>query len=258
MSTKAPDDAPRRRARPKGWRALVGWLAPFVLAGLAVNVHASLHVPRRLPLPQPDKNKRKPAAPATKPSARPSTTKSSGATRDKTSLKTPRAARRLDSLWRRYEAQPFSEEPVNAGFDNAHRPLTQRLASQLRERTFRSAPEQPLLTIVGTSCRTIRCEIIVHAPSRHEIELYADSLYALQRGKQPLMRDVEGVFDEPERELEEPSEEESALIAARFVFAFSKDLPDLDLDDDAESSPTSAPKADSKTDSTTKSSAGLE
>ncbi len=224
---EATPRAPARRAAPpKGWRGVIAWVAPFVLAGLAFNVHASLHIPRKLPLPHPAKTKKKKATqPAKTPAKRNKTTQPT----NKAAVKpTPRSARRLDALWRRYGDKPYAREPLDSSFETGHRAIVQRLATQVRQDTFHGAPSNHQLTVVSSSCRTIRCMLIVHAQHRYEIELFADSLFALKRGDAPLLRAVEGRFEEAETRSSDSSSDEPPPLAAHFTIAFTHDLPKLD------------------------------
>ncbi len=230
MPTPNDEAKPRARARrsapPKGWRGLVAWIAPFVLAGLAFNVHASLHIPRRLPLPHPAKSKKKKKKPA--PAKQSKKRKQTKQPTSKAAVKPgpPRSARRLNSLWRRYGEKPYAKEPLDSSFETGHRAIVQQLATRVREHTFRGAPSHHQLSVVSSSCRTIRCKMIVHAQHRYEIELFADTLFALKRGDEPLLRAVEGRFEEARDS--DASSDDPPPIAAHFTIAFRRDQPKLD------------------------------
>lgn len=235
VSPEPSTPSPARRPR-SGWRALVGWIAPFALAGLAFNVHAQLHIPRgELPPPKPKKKKKKKKpAKAKRSRSTPSRTipGKSAANKRVAPLETARPARELDALWRRYGAKPYQDEPIDAPWDAAHRPLVHRLAASAREHTFAGSPETPSLTISSTACRTIRCELIIHGPS-HEVLLYSETLRGLKLDDQPLLRALSGQYTA----IHKPAELTSAsprdasalgpIFVVRFELAFTTDLPDL-------------------------------
>ncbi|MEZ4384479.1 MAG: hypothetical protein R3A79_24335 [Nannocystaceae bacterium] len=146
----------------------------------------------------------------------------------------PRTEAEHDALWERYAATPFAAEPTDAAWAKGQRGLLSQTVNMTRDAAFRGAPDAPTLALRGVECRSVRCEITLAGPYRHELDIMADALADLRWRGATLWRAVERRSVAPEPTSDDSDEAEAETLRLRLVVAFAADLPapqDLSLGD---------------------------
>jgi hypothetical protein len=140
-------------------------------------------------------------------------------------FETPRPKAAHDELWERYAGVSFRAEPTDAAWATAHRNLLHQVFNLTRDATFQGAPDQPTLTLRAVECRSIRCELTIAGPYRHELDVLADAFDELRWQGAPLWRAVERPPVVPEASRDDDSDDAENL-QMRLIVAFAADLPE--------------------------------
>jgi hypothetical protein len=213
----AKADAGASKGAPR-WMHVARLLLAPVLAMGAMGVHWALNVPAHVSVSAKDQGAKK--DPKKK------------APRKKTPAVKPRPVGEIEATWKRHKDEAFEDEPVRSTWTRGAQSLVNKTVVVARKSAFEGAPEEPRVSVLDVTCKTIRCRFVLRSPFPHELDLVAGALEQVKIDGESVWLGFETARVDPPRE-NLPKDESYLQVTVAFT---ADDLDDADMkvvDDEA-------------------------